>query len=97
MANRKLIPLKDEPVVPLYDLQELLAENLDAMEKLHKVLTDRYCINQSKSIRELLEQLQHNFEQEEKEAIAQDKLTPQECYSRLTANYTTVLEQYKMV
>lgn len=108
MANRKLIPLKDEPVVLLNGLQELLVANLDAMEKLHKVLTGRYDTNQSKlaetvaaatsnTVRELLEQLQRNFEQEEKEAIAQGKLTPQECYSRLAADYTTVLEQYKMV
>lgn len=100
--------MKDEPVVPLDDLQELLAVNFDAMEKLHKVLTDRYGTNQSKlaetvaaatsnTIRELLEQLQRNFKQEEKGTNAQGKLAPQEYYSRLTANYTTVLEQYKMV
>jgi len=78
------------------------------MKKTHKVLTNRSGTNQSElteivavatsnAVKELLERQQHNFEQEEKEAIAQDKLTPQECYSRLTANYTTVLEQYKMV
>lgn len=36
MANRKPTPLKDEPVVPLDELQELLAANLDAMEKLRE-------------------------------------------------------------
>lgn len=108
MTNRRPIPLKDEPVVPLDDLQELLAANLDAMEKLHKVLTDRSGTNQSElaetvaaatsnAVRKLLEQRQRNFEQEEKEAIAQGKLTPQECYSRLAADYATVLEQYRMV
>lgn len=108
MTDRSPIPLKDEPVVPLDDLQELLAANLDAMKKLHKVLTDRSGTNQSElaetvaaatsnAVRKLLEQRQRNFEQEEKEAIAQGKLTPQECYSRLAADYATVLEQYKMV
>ena len=108
MANRRPTPLKDEPAVPLDELQELLAANLDAMEKLHKTLLDRSDINQpelaeaiaaatSNAVREMLEQRQRNFEQEEKEAIAQGKLTPQECYSRLVADYTAMLEQYKMV
>ena len=108
MANKRPIPLKDEPVVQLDDLQELLAANLDTMEKLHKTLLDRSDINQpemaeaiaaatSNAVREMLEQRQRNFEQEEKEAIAQGKLTPQECYSRLAADYTAMLEQYRMV
>ena len=37
MANRRPTPLKDEPAVPLDELQELLAANLDAMEKLRKI------------------------------------------------------------
>ena len=108
MANRRPIPLKDEPAVPFDELQELLTANLDAMEKLHKTLLDRSDINQpelaeaiasatSNAVKELLEQRQRNFEQEEKEAIAQGKLTPQECYSRLAADYTAMLEQYRMV
>lgn len=71
--KQKTIPLKDEPVVPLDDLQELLAANLDAMEKLHKVLTDPSGTNQSElaetvaaatsnAVRKLLEQRQRNFE-----------------------------------
>ena len=71
------------------------------MEKLHKVLLDHSDTNiaaaTSNAVRELLEQRQRNFEQEEKEAIAQGKLTPQECYSRLAADYTAMLEQYRMV
>lgn len=108
MTNRRPTPLKDEPAVPFDELQELLTANLDAMEKLHKTLLDRSDINQpelaeaiasatSNAVKELLEQRQRNFEQEEKEAIAQGKLTPQECYSRLVADYTAMLEQYKMV
>lgn len=108
MTNRRPTPLKDEPAVPFDELQELLTANLDAMEKLHKTLLDRSETNQpalveviaaatSNAVRELLEQRQRNFEQEEKEAIAQGKLTPQECYSRLAADYTAMLEQYKMV
>lgn len=108
MANRRPTPLKDESVVQLDDLQELLVANLDALEKLHKTLLNRSDTNQSalvetiaaatsNAVRELLEQRQRNFEQEEKEAIAQGKLTPQECYSRLAADYTAMLEQYRMV
>ena len=46
MTNRRSTPLKDEPTVPLDELQELLAANLDAMEKLHKVLLDHSDTNQ---------------------------------------------------
>ena len=103
-----LLAAISQPTVPLDELQELLAANLDAMEKLHKVLLDHSDTNQpemteviaaatSNAVRELLEQRQRNFEQEEKEAIAQGKLTPQECYSRLAADYTAMLEQYRMV
>ena len=108
MTGKRPIPLKDEPVVPLDELQELLTANLDAMEKLHKTLFGRSDTNQpalveviaaatSNAVRELLEQRQRNFEQEEKEAIAQGKLTPQECYSRLAADYTAMHDQYRMV
>lgn len=78
------------------------------MKKLHKVLTDRSSTNQSElaeivaaatsnAVMELLEQLQRNFDQEEKESIAQGELIPQECYSRLAADYTAMLEQYSIV
>lgn len=78
------------------------------MKKLHKILTNRSGTNQSKlaeivaaatsnSERELVERQQHNFEQEAKEVIAQGKITPQECYSRLAAGYATVFEQHKMI
>ncbi len=80
-----LLAAISQPTVPLDELQELLAANLDAMEKLHKVLLDHSDTNQpemaeviaaatSNAVRELLEQRQRNFEQEEKEAIAQGKL-----------------------
>ena len=46
MANRRPTPLKDEPAVPLDELQELLAANLDAMEKLRKILLVRSDTNQ---------------------------------------------------
>ena len=76
MANRRPTPLKDEPAVPLDELQELLAANLDAMEKLRKILLVRSDTNQpemaeaiaaatSNAVRELLEQRQRNFEQED--------------------------------
>lgn len=108
MANRRPTPLKDEPVVPLDELQELLAANLDAMEKLHKTLLDRSNTNQSElaeiiaaatsnAVKELLEQRQRKFEREDEEAKARGALTPQECYAKLSEDYANVLQKCMIV
>ncbi len=107
MTSKRPIPLKDEPVTPLDELQELLAANLAATEALNKKLNgysgtqsiDTETLKKSiataarNAVKELLEERQRNFEQEEQEAKARGALTPQECYAKLSADYADVLQK----
>ena len=108
MTGKRPIPLKDEPVVtPLDELQELLAANIEAMEALNRnlcgrsdtkpvdteVLEKRTAAAVRNAVKELLEQRQRKFEQEEKDAKARGTLTPQECYAKLSADYADVLQK----
>ena len=111
MTSKRPPPLKDEPVIPLDELQELLAANLAATEALSRNLcgysdtkpVDTEALQKAvaaaarNAVKELLEERQRNFEREEEEAGAQGKLTPQECYARMAADYADVLDKYKMV
>ena len=100
MTSKRPIPLKDEPVAPLDELQDLLMKSIAATNALNKTISD-YPDTQPVSpekiatairndIKELLEQRQRKFEREEQEAKAQGRLTPQECYERLAADYADV-------
>lgn len=100
MTSKRPTPLKDEPLTPLDELQDLLAESIAATNALNKTISD-YSDTQPVSpekiatavrndIKELLEQRQRKFEREEQEAKAQGRLTPQECYERLAADYADV-------
>lgn len=111
MTNKRPTPLKDEPVTPLDELQELLVTNLAAMETLNRNLRghpdtkpiDTEALKTGvatavrNAVKELLEERQRGFEREEEEAKAQGKLTPQECYARMAADYADALEKYKLL
>lgn len=111
MTSKRPTPLKDEPVTPLDELQDLLAANLAATEALNRnlrgysdtrpadteALEKRIATAARNAVKELLEERQRGFEREEEEAGAQGKLTPQECYARMAADYADVLDKYKMV
>lgn len=103
MTSKRLTPLKDEPVAPLDELQDLLLKNIAATNALNKTLSG-YTNTQPVSpgtvataarnaVKELLEERQCKFEQEEQEAKAQGRLTPQECYTRMSAEYADVLQK----
>lgn len=103
MANRRPTPLKDEPVASFDELQDLLTENMAVMNTLNKTLgnrTDTQAVSPEEiasaaknAVRELLEQRQRKFEQEEQEAKARGALTPQECYAKLSADYADVSQK----
>lgn len=107
MTSKRPTPLKDEPVTQLDELQELLAANLEAMEALNRnlcghsdmkpvdteALEKRIATVARNAVKELLEERQRGFEREEEEDRAQGKLTPQECYVKLAADYADVLEK----
>lgn len=103
MTSKRPTPLKDEPVAPLDELQDLLMKNIAATNALNKTIsghTDTQPVSPEEiataarnAVRELLEQRQRKFEQEEQEAKAQGRLTPQECYARLAADYADVLQK----
>lgn len=103
MTSRRPVPLKDEPVVSLDELQDLLTENMAVMNTLNKTLgnrTDTQAVSPEEiasaaknAVRELLEQRQRKFEQEEQEAKARGALTPQECYAKLSEDYADVLQK----
>lgn len=111
MTSKRLTPLKDEPVTQLDELQELLAANIEAMEALNKnlcghsdtkpvdteALEKRIATVARNAVKELLEERQCGFEREEEEDRAQGKLTPQECYARMAADYADALEKYKLL
>ena len=107
MTSKRPTPLKDEPVTPLDELQELLAANLAATEALNRklcghsdakpvdteALKERIATAARNAVKELLEERQRKFEQEEQEAKARGALTPQECYTKLSADYADVLQK----
>ena len=107
MTSKRPTPLKDEPVTPLDELQELLAANLEAMEALNRnlcghsdmkpvdteALEKRIATVARNAVKELLEERQRGFEREEEEDRAQGKLTPQECYARMAADFAETLEK----
>lgn len=111
MTSKRLTPLKDEPVTQLDELQELLAANIEAMEALNRnlcghsdtkpvdteALEKRIATVARNTVKELLEERQCGFEREEEEDRAQGKLTPQECYARMAADYADALEKYKLL
>lgn len=111
MTSKRPTPLKDEPVTPLDELQELLAANIEAMEALNRnlcghsdtkpvdteALEKRIATVARNAVKELLEERQRGFEREEEEDRAQGKLTPQECYARMAADFAEALEKYKLV
>lgn len=111
MTGKRPIPLKDEPVTPLDELQELLAANLAATEALNRnlcgysgtkpidteALKERIAMATRNAVKELLEERQRGFEREEEEDRAQGKLTPQEYYARMAADYADALNKYKLV
>lgn len=111
MTSKRLTPLKDEPVTQLDELQELLAANIEAMEALNRnlcghsdtkpvdteALEKRIATVARNAVKELLEERQCGFEREEEEDRAQGKLTPQEYYARMAADYADALEKYKLL
>lgn len=100
MTGKRPTPLKDEPLTPLDELQDLLAESIAATNALNKTISDypdtqpvspeKIAMAVRNDIKELLEQRQRKFEREEQEAKAQGRLTPQECNERLSADYADV-------
>lgn len=111
MTSKRPTPLKDEPVAPLDQLQELLAANLAATEALNRNLCgysdtkpiDTEALKTSiafaakNAVNELLEERQRGFEREEEEAKAQGKLTPQECYARMASDFADALDKYTLM
>ena len=91
MTSKRPTPLKDEPVTPLDELQELLAANLAATKALNRnlcghsdakpvdteALKERIATVVRNAVKELLEERQRGFEREEEEAKARGALTPQ--------------------
>lgn len=102
MTSKRPTPLKDEPVAPLDELQDLLVKNIAATNVLNKTIgsmntqpvsPETVATAARNAVKELLEQRQRKFEQEEREAKAQGRLTPQECYAKLAADYADVLQK----
>lgn len=107
MTSKRPTPLKNEPVTPIDELQDLLAANIEAMEALNRslcgysdakpvdteALKERIATAVRNAVKELLEERQRKFEQEEQEAKARGALTPQECYTKLSADYADVLQK----
>lgn len=102
MTSKRPTPLKDEPVAPLDELQDLLVKNIAATNVLNKTIgsmntqpvsPETIATAARNAVKELLEQRQRKFEQEEREAKAQGRLTPQECYAKLAADYADVLQK----
>ena len=103
MTSKRPTPLKDEPVAPLDELQDLLVKNIAATNALNKTISgstntqpvspETVATAARNAVKELLVQRQRKFEQEEQEAKAQGRLTPQECYAKLAADYADVLQK----
>lgn len=107
MISKRPIPLKDEPVAPLDELQDLLMKSIAATNALNKSISnytgtqpvspEEIAMAARNAVKELLEQRQRKFEQEEQEAKTRGALTPQECYAKLSADYADVLEKCILV
>lgn len=107
MTSKRPAPLKDEPIAPLDELQDLLMKSIAATNTLNKTIsgyTDTPPVSPEEiataarnAIKELLEERQRSFEREEEEAKAQGKLTPQECYTRIASDFADALDKYKLV
>lgn len=102
MTSKRPTPLKDEPVAPLDELQDLLVKNMAATNALNKTIgsmntqpvsPDTVATAARNAVKELLEERQRKFEQEEQEAKARGRLTPQEYYAKLAADYADVLQK----
>lgn len=103
MTGKRPTPLKDEPMASLGELQDLLTENIAAINALNKTISsytgtqpvspEKIATAARNAVKELLEERQRGFEREEEEAKAQGKLTPQECYAKLSADYADVLQK----
>ncbi len=103
MTSKRPTPLKDEPVAPLDELQDLLIKNIAATDALTKTISgstntqfvspEEIATATRNAVKELLEQRQRKFEQEEQDAKARGVLTPQECYAKLSADYADVLQK----
>ena len=80
MTSKRPTPLKDEPVAPLDELQDLLVKNIAATNALNKTISgstntqpvspETVATAARNAVKELLEQRQRKFEQEEQEASA---------------------------
>lgn len=107
MTSKRPAPLKDEPIAPLDELQDLLTENIAAINTLNKTISgytgtqpvspEAIVMATKNTVRELLEERQRKFEREEEEAKVQGKLTPQECYTRMASDFADALHKYKLV
>lgn len=111
MTGKRPTPLKDELVTSPDELQELFAANLAATEALNRKLcghSDTKPIDTEalktavataarNAVKELLEERQRGFEREEKETKARGRLTPQECYERMAADFAEALDKYKLI
>lgn len=103
MTSKRPIPLKDEPVASFDELQDLLMKSIAATNALNKTICsymDKQPVSPEEiataarnAVKELLEQRQRKFEQEELEAQTRGTLTPQECYAKLSADYADVLQK----
>lgn len=103
MTGKRPTPLKDEPIVPLDELQDLLIKNTAATDALNKTINgftntqpvspEEIAMAARNAVKELLEQRQRKFEQEEQDTKARGVLTPQECYAKLSADYADVLQK----
>lgn len=103
MTGKRPIPLKDEPIVSLDELQDLLIKSITATDALNKTINgftnmqpvspETVATAARNAVEELLEQRQRKFEQEEQDAKARGVLTPQECYAKLSADYADVLQK----
>ena len=103
MTSRRPIPLKDEPVTSFDELQDLLMKNIAATNALNKTINgytgsqlvgpEEIATEARNAVKELLEQRQRKFEQEEQDARARGALTPQECYAKLSTDYADVLQK----
>lgn len=103
MTSKRPTPLIDEPVASLDELQDLLVKNIAATNALNKTISgctntqpvspDTVATAARNAVKELLEERQRKFEREEQEAKAQGRLTPQECYVKLAADYADVLQK----
>lgn len=103
MTGKRPTPLKDEPIISFDELQDLLIKSIAATDALNKTINgftntqpvspEEIATAARNAVKELLEQRQRRFEQEEQEAKARGLLTPQECYAKLSADYADVLQK----